>query len=235
MVGQIHLSKAQRDEILVLLEVGKDLLTKMFDSSAEWSHALTPDELTSGLIKIINEPLKAKSIAATLVQFQLLCAHSELSLRDISEGLSENLIKAGWAPIQLDTWNELLPIVINLIELPVIRRVAKAVRLSYEHPCLLQSGKIITDIRPIFNSDYTAIEASVVSHSLSIKYDGADGEKSLSLSMDERDVKSLLSQCEKALIKADTAAKTMSKIAQIPTVISGNISQYQSKGGQHDT
>ena len=101
-------------------------------------------------------------------------------------------------------------------------RSSTTLDLMYEYENLLQSARVVTDIRPVFSQDATWIEGSVVSHTLRLRYDSTEGDHSISIAVDESDIRELERQCRRALLKAQTARTLMVEQAKVPTVISGD-------------
>ncbi len=98
-----------------------------------------------------------------------------------------------------------------------------AIELSYDYANLLRRTKILTDIRPLFNESADEIEAAVVSYTLRLRYDSADGEHELSIALDESDIKTLAAQCERALMKSATARSLMTDTCGVSVTVSGEV------------
>lgn len=86
-----------------------------------------------------------------------------------------------------------------------VRTTVKALDVAYEYANLLQSSRIMTDVRPVFNEDGDAIEGAVVAFTLRMNLLNAGHSQSLSIALDALDLRLLLEQCERALQKAETA------------------------------
>ena len=98
---------------------------------------------------------------------------------------------------------------------------AKALDLSYDYANLLQTTRIVTDIRPIFDNDVTKIDAAVVSFTLRLSYDNTEGNHGLSIAMNQADVKALREQCDRALKKSALARDTIA-LLPLRVTISGS-------------
>lgn len=112
----------------------------------------------------------------------------------------------------------------ELLQDKSVRTVSKALDLAYEYANLFQDARIVTDIRPIFNDvddEQMEIEAAVVAFTLRLHYDDRQGNHSLSVALDETDVRTLKYQCERALHKAQLAQDRMRDMVGVPTIISG--------------
>ncbi len=99
--------------------------------------------------------------------------------------------------------------------------MAKALDLSYEYANLLRTGRIITDLRPVFTLDATGVVGAVISHKLFIRYDNVEGMKTFTMTLDEEDVKTLKKECERALLKTETISSQLGKGLPIRTIIPG--------------
>ncbi len=126
-----------------------------------------------------------------------------------------------WSGELLTRWRNAESCIQELLNAPAIRLVSLSIDLSYAHANLLRSSRILTDIRPVYNAEATAIEAAVVSHTLRLRYDSLDGLHEISIAIDECDVRNLAKQCERATVKSRTARQLMSDKAEVPTIISG--------------
>ncbi len=114
-----------------------------------------------------------------------------------------------WKDEEISRWKALEPQLLKLFSISVIWTVVKAANLSYEYTNLLQNIKIINDIRPIYNENASKIEGSIISYGLRIYFDSIEGNKSLSIAVDENDIIELQKKCDRALKKAKTAKDFM--------------------------
>ena len=99
--------------------------------------------------------------------------------------------------------------------------MAKALYLAYEYANLLQSVKILTDLRPVFNEGGDDIDGAVVSYTLRLYYDNPEGNHSLSVAFDEQDIQNLHKECERALTKAKTVKRMVEQGMAKPVMIAG--------------
>lgn len=132
-----------------------------------------------------------------------------------------------WDDAILQVWDEIQPVFEELCSAPVVRRVSKAMELSYDYANLFQGAKILTDIRPIFSGQVEDLEidGAVVSYTLRLHYDNRDGDHSLSITLDESDVIALAEQCDRALLKADASRELFAAKTGLPTAISGGTTE----------
>lgn len=93
---------------------------------------------------------------------------------------------------------------------------SKAGRLLTEQENIFSGSRVITDIRPIFNSGITeGIGGALIVHALRITYTFADGTKEFFVALDSNDIKRLLQDLERALQKEESL-KTLLGAVNVP-------------------
>lgn len=172
---------------------------------------------------MLDRPDSVRSLMNVLMSLVTLRRQRDLNAKELLEGLHHGIVSSGaWSDEELSRWKELEPSLRELFSSPSLWSVVKALDLSYDYSNLLQTAKILTDIRPIFNDEATLICGSVVSYTLRLYYSTLAGEsKSLSIALDEKDVNKLRELCDRALRKAQTAKSFMQKNNIKGTFITG--------------
>ena len=87
--------------------------------------------------------------------------------------------------------------------------LAKSIELTYAHQNVLQSARIVTDIRPIYDDDAENIERALVTHLLMIEYDSGEDTKRIHIAIDAADIRELKTLCERAERKTAVAVKAL--------------------------
>ena len=82
-------------------------------------------------------------------------------------------------------------------------------------------------MRPVYNDDESEIEGVLVSFTLRIEFIDVDGKHEMSIALDESEVRTLQTECERAILQAKTAKRRMGA-AQIRTSISGEVGDGES-------
>ena len=86
----------------------------------------------------------------------------------------------------------------------------KAQELAYTHENLLVSSRLITDIRPVFDSSGEDLRELVVTHTLFLRYSDAKQDSCVaSFALDSEDVANLLSECQRAVTKTKTVRNAL--------------------------
>ncbi|HEY5741873.1 MAG TPA: hypothetical protein VIS99_04970 [Terrimicrobiaceae bacterium] len=162
---------------------------------AHWFKEAVPDDWKAA------DALLRQFFALHRSASQLFVEPNEI-VAGVTNALKPN--RSGWSESDYARWKANEDLFKEIFELPVIAASAKALQLSYEHPRLFQNARILTDLRPVFTPDASGIEGAVVSHTLLIRYNDMDGDNELSVAIDERDLDSLIQQCERAQQKTKT-------------------------------
>lgn len=223
---QLALRNEQLEDLAVLRDLGSQILASVIDHLQDMPKALLkPAELR----KALKDALPARENEADILYRQLLSLYalqrqrrfsSEQVLAGLRYGIEHAPKELRWTEKQLAAWDKLDPELRQLLSLKNVWLVAKATDLAYEYSNLFEDARVITDIRPLFNQQATALDAAVISFTLRLYFDSREHHHSLSIAMDEPDIKHLKAECERALAKAQTARKRM-VAADVPTLISG--------------
>jgi hypothetical protein len=146
-----------------------------------------------------------------------------VDLEGYFDAISSDL-EAEWGsePSKIERWNQIRPLLVEMLRADAVRTTVKALDVSYEYANLLQSCRIMTDVRPIYDDEGDEIEGAVVSFTLRLNLLNAGQPKSLSIAIDGIDLHILLDQCQRALRKAETARRRfLAKDIGIPIKIVG--------------
>lgn len=76
--------------------------------------------------------------------------------------------------------------------------LAKSIQLQYQHANVLLDTQLVTDIRPVMDSEGTQVLAGIICHTLQLEYRGDGRTKKLTLALDSLDLEMLRKACERA-------------------------------------
>ena len=214
--------------LAVLRKLGPDVIDRLIAELSKLDPApLSPKHLRPAIKQALEGGTEnLEVILRQLLGLYSLCRESNLNATKLVEGLHEALEKVQNSPEWDDSakskWRALEPKLTKLLDIDNVRIVVKALDLTYEYANLLQSARIVTDIRPIFTNDDKKIAGTIISHTLRIYYGSSSKENhNLSITLDIDDVKDLLKSCKRALLKADTAKTSASEKLNVPSFIAG--------------
>jgi len=218
---QLRVTKRQLADLKQISELGTDRLREVQRTLCETKRPLLrPSELVESLRGTLGED--AELLARQLLSLHGLVRRSGSSVEEVFSAIQRAVEQQGEeVGILAHDWVDVSDIVQELVQDQNVRLASTAIELAYDYANLLQRTKILTDIRPVFNEAADEIEAAVVSYTLRLRYDSADGEHELSIAFDESDIKTLIDQCRRALAKATTAHAMLAEKCNVSVVISG--------------
>jgi hypothetical protein len=226
MPPQIRLHPSQVADLAEIRDTPPDTLTAIADHLQTANpRPMRAKELQQAITRALGGKSEAANrIMRPLLALQAIVRQRRLSADDVIEAVTRALetSDAEWSQQEIEQWRKVEPSFKNLLISPVVRLVSTALDLMYEHENLLQNARVVTDIRPVFSEDVHRVEGLVISHTLRLRYDSTEGDHSISVAMDEIDIQELKRQCERALLKAQTARTLMVERTNLPTVISGD-------------
>jgi hypothetical protein len=218
------LQESQREDFQVVRDLGPETLQRVVGRLRQLEPApVRPDQLGHAIAEVLGGNTDAaESVVRQALMIYGWIRPGGLQVAEVQEGIRDAL-KAdfNWTDQEIEKWQRIEPALGDLLSLPILRLVASSIDLSYEYANLWRGARILTDIRPIFNEEATAIDGAVVSHTFRLLFEGLDGRHELNVAMDESDIKKLAEQCDRALRKGQTARALMRDNAKVPTMISG--------------
>jgi hypothetical protein len=224
MATSLRLYPQQVADLQTITSIDRDLLQRVLNHLCGLtSELLRPKQLRSEISSVLSDNEEnVEAVTRQLLSFHSLIGQIRLAPSEIISAVTNSLATdEKWSDESLAAWREREGIIRDLLSLDSVRIVAKALDLSYEYANLLRTGRIITDVRPVFTLDAKAIDGAVISHKLFVRYDNVEGLKTVTMTLDEADVKSLQKECARALDKANTVAAHLSKGIPMRTIIPG--------------
>jgi hypothetical protein len=166
---------------------------------------LTRGELKALLTQVVGHEV-AEALTLHVIGLGTLMRRHEATVGQLMDSLSRGL-KLQLSPDEFSIWEGTVKYVGKIFDSDVILTTIKAADLSYEYSNLLERAAVITDIRPVFSSERDELVGGIVAHILRITYFTESGEKSLSVALDEKDLRRLRAECDRALDKAARTVK----------------------------
>ncbi|MBV8383287.1 MAG: hypothetical protein JOZ63_11815 [Planctomycetaceae bacterium] len=82
--------------------------------------------------------------------------------------------------------------------------VSKCSQLLNKRPNPIQDVKILSELRPVYSEDATSVRAFVLAKTLAVDYLEGETKKTIFLSMDMDDLRSLAVEVDRAKLKSET-------------------------------
>ncbi|MCY3014860.1 MAG: hypothetical protein NT171_09230 [Planctomycetota bacterium] len=226
MSTQIRLQKRQSTD-LKIISGAKPLVLKQLLTAIQTMHSqpLSPQQFEKYVEASVGDSALSSALVRQLISLSGMRRNLSISSSEVIAGLDFGIRNDSpeWEAGIAESWREAKLVFEEMLSEQKVVVLSKAVELSYDYANLLRSARIVTDIRPVFGDDASAIAGVVISYTLRLAYDSADGQHSLSLALDSNDLKQMISQCERAAAKGVTAKKAMTdpSASGIPTIITG--------------
>ncbi len=214
---EIEIPKRYEAGLAALIQLDEEKRAKFLSAIRDQPAALNLDKLASEVaIQLSVEEHEASSMLNALTS--LFLARSKTS--QPARGFAENVIAAAIAtgkskldPTQagIETFTDFLKEALSYNESFGV--TARARELAYEQQNLYCTGRLLTDIRPVFRPDIidTPVAATVV-HNLHISYHQGGDYKDFYISLDHEDILNLKQILERALQKENSLKVLMAKL-----------------------
>lgn len=165
------------------------------------------------------------ALATALARQLISLASYSRQLELENDECTDNIISSLSSLLTTENTDKLKTLIESALECDSIVVSAKSLMLSFSADTIFRDAKVITDIRPIFNSsgpdgEPTGVHGAVVVQTMQISAMSASNMKSFSVSMDSRDVDDLIKKLQRAKKKA-TLSISILKEGEIQGFVAG--------------
>lgn len=164
---------------------------------------LTVDELAAVLASVVGES-SGETLSKIVVSLRRLADRYGVRPQTILDALEQGLKKFEWNTDKLDKWSKIKNPIDQIMSSAAVVVTTKASELYYRHANHLHDLKIVTDIRPIFSEDRSAVIGAITKNVLSIHFsDSFEKESSLELVISLDDLANLQAESASAIAKTE--------------------------------
>lgn len=192
---------------------GVDDLCKMVE---DLPVTLDLNRLTTSLAHKLGVEARAVSelVLGALMPLNNLRVHLKLDTSAFLRVLSENLERETpetWRAANSEGWKLIEDRVVPLFERDNFFSVSSmSYRLLVNRPNPVQDMKILSELRPVYSEDASSVKALVLTKTLVVDYLEGDAKKTIHLSMDMDDLRSLALEVERSKTKRETVSEEVS-------------------------
>jgi hypothetical protein len=150
---------------------------------------------------------QSEAFASHLLSLSILAVGSDFSVTELSTRVAEQIS-------DLDAKaEEVLPKrLASLLSSKDLAALGKAVDLARESNRLLNDARIVSELRPVFGEDMTAEPpGAVILHTLRLNYMEEGERKTMSLTLNSRDLIQVKRAVERAQIKQNTLSRLLNR------------------------
>jgi len=196
-----------------LIGLGPDGVTALCELAKDLPLTLNMRGLTSRLSSELKVETRSASrfVIGALMPLNHLRVHLKLETPDFLRVLSENLEKetpGKWRSENLSGWQAIAGRIAPLFEKDNFFSVSnKSYQLLVNRPNPVQDVKILSELRPVYSEDATSVKAFVLAKTLVVDYLEGETKKTIHLSMDMDDLRSLALEIDRAKLKRETVSE----------------------------
>lgn len=213
-MARIKVPERYFEGIAKTLSLTEEVFQELVGALAKLPAKLYPKDLMAKAVSN-SKDISAKdagTITSALLSLCLNRASSDKSTQNYLAEVIQSIEEAGSDTLKLlekdkETLNNRLGQILDIKPLAV---ASKATSILFEHDRSFARARVVTDIRPIFDTKAdTPPSAAVIIHTLNIHY-YQDGEhKEFFVAMDGEDVQMMLNVMERAKVKANSLKQTL--------------------------
>jgi hypothetical protein len=195
---------------IVFRDTPVETLQQVADGLSHAGTLLRMTDLQAALVQGGAPSDAAKDIGDLLLSLASLRQQQGMSTAEAVEAITSGLTRlpspSSWNDQQMAAWATRTSVLKAMLDLDVLYILEKAIDLRYEHQNVLMMTRVITDVRPVFARSGVEPRGAVVTQTLRLEYVSDNESKSMSLVIDEKDLKVLLDQARRAIDKAKAVA-----------------------------
>lgn len=206
--GLLQLSSLEDKQFDALVEAVSARPVSMYPNEKSWG----PREVDG-----IADDVLSQSLRAALALHWLALGHDDEAESDAILEIVTSTAKHG----ELDEENtlKLRRRFERLVSVPSLVASSRAFVLSMSNPNCLIKSRVFTDIRPVFlDSSSIELSGAVILHKMQLSFSGPEDD--IFVTMDSRDLKKLIDQLQRAQLKGNTIAETLTR-AEVSTFPAG--------------
>lgn len=172
--------------------------------------------LSVAVAQMVNIPdSDVEEIVAALLSLYSYRDYSQAAVSEVAEGIAQAMLGIESQSLRLspdDFQNRLAA----LLDIELLETAVRAAVLSSENQHSMMDTRVITDVRPVFDTQNpeSAPTGAVILHTLKINYQGDSGPKDFFVTLDASDVRRLSDQLERATSKAKSL-KSLLKTTEV--------------------
>lgn len=209
-----------------LIEIGSEKLGQLADAMGDQRLTLDVPGLTAKIAEQIKADAEQLQLAFDRVLVPLSGLRSELGMssEDFVELLTGSIEEQGksWVEANRDKWLGVAPAVEKLIGPDnFFELLNKAYRLLVNRPALVDSIRVLTELRPVYDDDVERVHAYLITSTLAVSYQEFGEPKRVHLTVDRADLLKLQEQVERALKKIQLLEKQVA-LLEVPSLVAGS-------------
>jgi hypothetical protein len=151
------------------------------------------------------EQSHADLVAEVLLSLAGIRRELGVGAEDVASAIPSAPQLSYWSKSDRERWaTDVAPGLARILDSAALRLLDEVTDLATDHQNVLTRARVVTDLRPVFDSDGHA-KAAIVSHVLRVDFRSRRGPDGVAVALDAEDVEKLLLSCQEALIRGRAA------------------------------
>lgn len=217
--------RSARDaQLSAICALGEDGLYRLADKFDALGAVVNPVRLRETIAQETN-PEAAQSIQRFLMGVATTVRRGFLTVPEMLDSIQRSLMSEGAEPPSAAMLAKCRPAIERLLATKSVVLSAKAEDLASDFERFCVASRIITDIRPVFDTDGGPIVGATITHTLKLDYLSADRTRgNISIALDTDDLNHLKVACVEAVRKGNVAKALMDERAnsKLDTLLPGH-------------
>ncbi len=225
MSNSFQIPKRAYDGLRDLIEMGPEKLEQLSKELADRELTLDTSELTRSLATAIQFPAEKveRAIFVVLIPLNGLRAAFRVSANEFLDLLAKLIARQNeeWDKENGETWRRVAPKVEPLLAPNgYFAWLNKTFQLLSNRPIVAREFKILTELRPVYDDELSAIKAMVITSTLVVDYEEAGKPKRLHVTVDQSDLRALREQLDRANKKLQLLEEQAGHLG-VPVLVAG--------------
>ncbi len=200
-----------------LIDLGPEGVAKLHEAAKDLILTLSMKDLTRRLSTELDIDMETASrlVVGALMPLNHLRVSLGLETPEFLETLSKALEREtpeAWRNENLDRWKALAERIGPLFEKDNTFSVAnKSYQMLVNRPNPVADLKILSELRPVYSEDAASVKALVLAQTLVVGYMEGDVKRTIFLSMDLDDLRTLAAEVDRAKLKNESVSEAASQ------------------------
>jgi hypothetical protein len=209
-----------------LIAIGEEKFTLLAGYVQNKRLTLDSEYLLSDLANATGAPKDAlgRAIDNILIPLSGLRGDLRMAAAEFVDLLTELIEeqKGDWYEDHREAWGRVSPSLALLIGPDsYFAQLNKAYRLVVNRPAIVETARVLTELRPVYNDDVTHVKAYLITSTLAVSYQEFGDQKRIHLTVDKQDLERLREQVDRALRKIELLEKQVA-LLEVPSLVAGD-------------
>lgn len=226
MAATFNIPESAYEGFDALIEIGEEKLARLAKYVQNKHLTLDSEYLVTDLSKATDASAEelGRAMDNILIPLSGLRSDFRMPAPEFIELLTHLIDeqKNKWYEANRDAWKRVSPSLGSLIGPDsYFAQLNKVYRLLVNRPALVDSMRVFTELRPVYDDEVTKVKAYLITSTLAVSYQEYGDQKRIHLTVDKQDLERLQEQVDRALRKIELLQKQVA-LLEVPSLIAGD-------------